>query len=322
MRRIGKALLWSVVALLVLVVVGAVYQAVATERAERAYPPPGEMVDVGGYSLHINCVGQGSPTVVLDAGTGEMSADWVLVQREVSDTARVCAYDRAGMGWSEMGPEPRDARRISGELHALLEGAGIEGPYVLVGHSFGGLYAQTYAARYPDEVAGVVLIESSHPEQFSHRPEARDSYEPQKQIFAVASLLARLGLVRLLYKLDPAPPDLPPQQRAQINALGPSTRQVSTTALELRATPQSTTQTRGLRSLGDKPLAVVSAGTQTPEWLELQDDLATLSSNSMHRVVKGTTHTSVLYDRGDAQATSAAIVEVVAAVRDDRSLAR
>jgi pimeloyl-ACP methyl ester carboxylesterase len=251
-----------------------------------------------------------------------MSAHWVLVQREVSDTARVCAYDRAGMGWSEMGPEPRDARRISGELHALLEGAGIEGPYVLVGHSFGGLYAQTYAARYPDEVAGVVLIESSHPEQFSHRPEARDSYEPQKQIFAVASLLARLGLVRLLYKLDPAPPDLPPQQRAQINALGPSTRQVSTTALELRATPQSTTQTRGLRSLGDKPLAVVSAGTQTPEWLELQDDLATLSSNSMHRVVKGATHTSVLYDRGDAQATSAAIVEVVAAVRDDRSLAR
>jgi pimeloyl-ACP methyl ester carboxylesterase len=279
------------------------------------------MVEVGGYSLHTNCVGQGSPTVVLDAGTGEMWADWVLVQREVSDTARVCAYDRAGMGWSEMGPEPRDARRISGELHALLEGAGIEGPYVLVGHSFGGLYAQTYAARYPDEVAGVVLIESSHPEQFSQRPEARDSYEPQKQIFAVASLLARLGLVRLLYKLDPAPPDLPPQQRAQINALGPSTRQVSTTALELRATPQSTTQTRGLRSLGDKPLAVVSAGTQTPEWLELQDDLATLSSNSMHRVVKGATHTSVLYDRGDAQATSAAIVEVVA-VRDDRSLAR
>jgi pimeloyl-ACP methyl ester carboxylesterase len=279
------------------------------------------MVEVGGYSLHTNCVGQGSPTVVLDAGTGEMWADWVLVQREVSDTARVCAYDRAGMGWSEMGPEPRDARRISGELHALLDGAGIEGPYVLVGHSFGGLYAQTYAARYPDEVADVALIESSHPEQFSHRPEARDSYEPQKQIFAVASLLARLGLVRLLYKLDPAPPDLPPQQRAQINALGPSTRQVSTTALELRATPQSTTQTRGLRSLGDKPLAVVSAGTQTPEWLELQDDLATLSSNSMHRVVKGATHTSVLYDRGDAQATSAAIVEVVA-VRDDRSLAR
>src|ERR671916_1658817 len=181
MRWIGRALLWLIVALLALAAVGAVYQAIATERAERAYPPPGEMVDVGGYSLHINCVGQGSPTVVLDAGSGGFSAQWVRVQREVSDTTRVCAYDRAGMGWSEMGPEPRDAKQISGELHALLNGADIEGPYVLVGHSFGGLYMQTYAARYPDEVAGVVLVDSStEPEQFSQPPEARDSKEPQK----------------------------------------------------------------------------------------------------------------------------------------------
>jgi len=280
------------------------------------------MVDVGGYSLHINCVGQGAPAVVLDAGSGAMSAHWALVQRGVSNTTRVCAYDRAGMGWSEMGPEPRDAKQISSELHALLKGANIEGPYVLVGHSFGGLYMQTYAARYPDEVAGVCLVESSHPDQFSYRPVSRDSYEPQKQLFAVRSLLARIGVVRLFYNLFPAPPELPPQQREQIDALSPSTRQVSTTALELRATPQTVTQTRSLRSLGDKPLAVVSAGTQEPEWLELQDDLATLSTNSIHRVVEGATHTSVVEERSDAQATSAAIVEVVQAVRSDRSLAR
>src|SRR5918995_2721092 len=109
MRRIGRALLWLIVALLALAVAGAIYQAIATERAVRAYPPPGEMVDVRGYSLHINCVGQGSPTVVLDSGLGEFSAQWVRVQREVSDTTRVCAYDRAGMGRSEMGPEPREA---------------------------------------------------------------------------------------------------------------------------------------------------------------------------------------------------------------------
>ena len=139
MRRIWRLLLGLVVALLALAVAGAIYQSIATERAERAYPPPGEMVDVGGYSLHINCVGQGSPTVLLDAGSGGFSAQWVRVQQEVSGTTRVCAYDRAGMGWSEMGPDPRDAKRITGELHALLEGAGIEGPYVLVGHSFGGL---------------------------------------------------------------------------------------------------------------------------------------------------------------------------------------
>ena len=158
MRLIGRALLWLIVALLALAVVGAIYQAIATERAERTHPPPGEMVDVGGHRLHIDCVGQGSPTVVLDAALGNMSAQWVWVQRDVSDTTRVCAYDRAGMGWSEMGPEPRDAKQISSELHALLKGAGIEGPYVPVGHSFGGLYMQTYAARYPDEVAGAALM--------------------------------------------------------------------------------------------------------------------------------------------------------------------
>ena len=193
---------------------------------------------------------------------------------------------------------------------------------MLVSHSFGGLYTQTHAARYPDEVAGVALVDSSQPDQFSYQPVTRDSYEPQEQIFDVASLAARVGIVRLVFKLAPAPPELPPQQRAQIDALSPSTRQVSTYTLELRATPQSATQTRGLRSLGDKPLAVVSAGTQDPGWLKLQDDLVTLSSDSTHRVVEGATHTSLMYERSDAQASSAAIVEVVAAVRNDRSLAR
>jgi pimeloyl-ACP methyl ester carboxylesterase len=327
MRRIWRPLLGLVVVLLALAVAGATYQAIATERAERAYPPPGEMVDVGGHSLHINCVGQGTPTVVLEAGSGGFSAQWVRVQREVSGTTRVCSYDRAGMGWSEMGPEPRDAKQISSELHTLLKGANIEGPYVLVGHSFGGLYVRTYAARYPDEVAGVVLVDSSSPKQVSHQPEARDSNEPQKETFAVVprlarlgvSLPARLGVVRLLSKLDPASPELPPQQRAQIDALSPSTRQWSTSALEFL----DPTQTLRLGSLGNEPLAVVTAPKQAePGWLKLQDDLATLSSNSKHRVVKGATHTSLLYDRSDAQATSAGIVEVVAAVRNDRPLAR
>src|SRR5829696_628005 len=176
-RRIRMLLLGLVVALLVLAVAGAIYQAIATERAERAYPPPGQMVGVGGHSLHINCLGRGSPTVVLDAGSGGFSAHWVRVQREVSGTTRVCAYDRAGMGWSEMGPDPRDAKQITSELHTLLGKAGIEGPYVLVGHSFGGMYMQTYAARYPDEVSGVALVDTStDPDQFSQRPEAQDSH--------------------------------------------------------------------------------------------------------------------------------------------------
>ena len=328
MRRIGRPLLGLVVVVLVLAVLGAIYQTIATKLAERAYPPPGEMVDVEGYSLHINCVGQGSPTVLLDAGLGLFSAQWVRVQREVSGTTRVCAYDRAGMGWSEMGPDPRDAKQITSELHTLLSKAGIDGPYVVVGHSLGGLSMLTYANRYPDEVAGVVLVDStSELDQFSQRPKARDSNEPQKQRSGVVSQLvrfgvslpARLGIVRLLSKFDPASPELPPQQRAQTDALTPSTRQFTTYVLEFLAP----TQTRRLGSLGNKPLAVVTAGTQEPSWLKRQDKLATLtSSNSIHRVVKGATHESLLYDRSDSQATIAAIVEVVASVRNDQPLAQ
>jgi hypothetical protein len=174
------------------------------------------------------------------------------------------------------------------------------------------------------------LVDSStDPDQFSQRSEARESYEPQKQSIAVVpqlaqlgvSLLARLGVVRLLSNLDPASPELPQKQRAQIDALSPSTRQVSTSAGEFIA-PTQTLKLGSQGSLGNKPLAVVTAGESEPSWLKRQDKLATLSSNSMHRVVKGATHTSLLYDRSDSQASSAAIVEVVAAVRNDRPLTR
>ena len=317
LRWTGKALLWLVVVLLVLAVVGVIYQVIATQRAEQAYPPPGEMVDVGGHRLHIACVGQGSPTVVLEAALGTTSAHWVRVQREVADTARVCAYDRAGMGWSEKGPEPRDAERVTGELHALLEGAGTEGPYVLVGHSYGGVYARAYAASYPADVAGMVLVDSSHPEQFERLPDGPENYDQARRLFAVAPILARLGVIRL-FDLLPVPTELPAPQRAQVEAFNPSTRQVATTAEEFRATPETTAQVRGARSLGDKPLAVVSAGKQSPAWLELQDELAALSSDSTHRVVEGATHVSLLYDRRDAQVTSTAIFKVVEAVRNDQ----
>ena len=175
---IRRGLVWLVGGLLALAVIGAIYQVVATQIDQRTYPPPGEMVDAGTHSLHINCLGEGGPTVILEAANFGMSAHWVRVQQQLAKTTRVCAYDRAGLGWSEAGPEPRDARQISSELHTLLNGAAdTEGPYVLVGHSYGGLYARMYAARYPDQVAGVVLVDSSHPEQFTRSPQGRAMYE-------------------------------------------------------------------------------------------------------------------------------------------------
>jgi pimeloyl-ACP methyl ester carboxylesterase len=243
----------------------------------------------------------------------------VRVRQQVSKVTRVCAYDRAGMGWSEGGPEPRDATRITGELHALMEGAGVEDPYVMVGHSYGGLYARAHAARYPDETAGMVLVDSSHPDQFERLPDGPENYVQARRLFAVAPILARLGKIRV-FDLLTVPAELPAPQRAQVEAFNPSTRQVSTTAAEFRATNETTDQVRDAGSLGDKPLAVVSAGKQSPAWLELQDELAALSSNSTYRVVEGATHLSLLYDPDDARETSAAIVEVVEAARNDQPL--
>jgi pimeloyl-ACP methyl ester carboxylesterase len=318
---IRRGLVWMIAGLLALAVMGAIYQAIATEIDQRTYPPPGELVDAGDHGLHINCVGEGSPTVILEAASLGMSAHWTQVQQQVAQTTHVCAYDRAGLGWSERGPEPRDARQISSELHTLLNGAGTEGPYVLVGHSYGGLYARMYAARYLDEMAGVVLVDSSHPEQFTRSPEGRAMYEQTRRLGAVLPVLTRLGVIRLS-NYFPAHPDLPPQQRAQIEAFNSSTRQVVTTVEEFRASPETTGQVRSAGNLGDKPLAVISAGEQSSGWFEMQVELAALSSDSIHRVVEGATHESLLYDKDDAQVTSAAIEQVVEAVRADRPLTR
>jgi hypothetical protein len=146
-------------------------------------------------------------------------------------------------------------------------------------------------------------------------------YEQTRRIGTVLPFLTRLGVIRLT-NIYPAYPDLPAHQRAQIEAFNSSTRQVGTTVEEFRATPETNAQVRATGSLGDKPLAVVSAGEQSSSWLEMQDELAALSPDSIHRVVDGATHESLLYDKGDSQVTSAAIEQVVDAARTDRSLTR
>ena len=128
-------------------------------------PPPGKLVDVGGWRLHLNCAGNNKRTgltVVFEAGSGDFSFDWSLVQPGVARFTRACSYDRAGHAWSDLGPKPRTMKQIAYELHTLLVKAGIKGPYVLVGQSFGGLLIRTFATQYPAEVAGMVLVDSTH----------------------------------------------------------------------------------------------------------------------------------------------------------------
>jgi len=262
-RRLGgwirRGLVCVIVSLGALAVIGAVYQAVATELDQRAYPPPGEMVDVGGYRLHINCVGQGSPTVILESGLGNMSADWANVQPEVAETTRVCAYDRAGTGWSEPGPEPRDPQQIARELHTLLGNAGIDGPYVLVGQSFGGLYVRMFAARYPKEVAGMALVDASHPDMWTRLPpEVVATLKPPAWQVMAMTFLTRLGVFRLTGG-DTAECGLPARQCTEVEAYFRATRYRMAWGQEMLA-PDRDAQVRATGGLGDRPLVVISAG--------------------------------------------------------------
>jgi pimeloyl-ACP methyl ester carboxylesterase len=174
------------------------YQAIAAEQDRRAYPPPGQFVTIRGARLHINCTGQGSPTVILESGLGGWSSYWALIQPALGGGVRVCSYDRAGLGWSDPGPQPRDARPIAVELHALLVGADVRGPYVLAAHSNGGPYARMFGSLYPEDVAGMLLADFTPTDLFDRLPATRASFDTFEQQARTFQWLAPVGVARLL----------------------------------------------------------------------------------------------------------------------------
>ncbi len=317
-RRGRGCLVWlggMVVVVLGLMLLGACYESVAEARDVRAYPPPGQMVDVGGYRLHINCVGTGSPTVVIEAGQGDWSASWSnAVQPEAARTTRVCTYDRAGYGWSEPGPLPRTAEHIAHELHTLLHTAGVPGPYVLAGHSLGGLPVRVFAHDYAAEVAGVVLIDSMHPRQAKPSAAARPP-----QLAAPASglslftLPARISLLRLLAGPLDLKGGFSPEVANAYVAYTVTPRHLQTTLDEGRGMPDSLAQASAITSFGAVPLIVLSRGQdQEQDWQEMQADLLTLSSNSQQLIADQSGHTIHL---DQPEAAVKAIVTMVEQIR-------
>jgi pimeloyl-ACP methyl ester carboxylesterase len=307
----------------VLLLAGAAYQFIATKIDERKYPPPGRLVDVGGYRLHLYCVGGGTPTVVLDAGLGGGVPDWSTVQPGVSKFARVCAYDRAGMAWSDSGVRPRTSRQVVAELHALLGNAGERPPYVLVGHSIAGIHVQLYASQYPDEVAGLVLVDSSHEDQLSRKGMTGiPSFYPP-----LIKALSPFGVVRLMDLVGAPSPNIPPEVEAKRAAIYSHTRSMYSYADEISAIAVSLEQLRaGPMRLGDKPLIVLTHGMKeasnagSPEgveqaaqaWAELQTDLARRSSSGRQIIAERSGH-YIQFDQPDLVID--AIRQVVEATR-------
>ena len=326
-HRLLARLKWGVIAiagaLVGLAALGAMYQVSATARDAQRYPPTGQLVKVGSGArpaqLHLVCQGEGSPTVILEHGGGGSTLGWFLVQPQVATQTRVCAYDRAGLGWSDPGPAPRSGQQIATELHTLLRNANIPGPYVLVGWSYGGLFVRAYALHYPQEVAGLVLLDATHPEVWTRTAQGRAQYQTDTRLYASARVLARLGLLRLIPNPFTGPPAaLSPQQAGQWRALHSTSRFWNTVAAESHAILDTMTQLRQAGDLGDLPLLVVTAGENAGAdgyWAVYQNELAALSSNSIHTVVAGAGHADLWLKPEYSRLSSSAILQVVTAVR-------
>ena len=316
----GRARRWLVYPLLAglaLSAIGGGYETVRESIDAAAYPMPGQLIDVGGHRLHLSCTGSGTPTVVLEPGHGEVSSAMALIAAGVAQDSRLCVYDRAGHGYSDAADGPQDAVEIAADLHTLLDRAHVPGPYVLAGHSFGGLYVLTFAAQYPDQVAGLVLLDSTAPTA-GPAPTTNGSPDLLGRILAPVAATANLGVAHLIGDYYDS---LPPLARGQARATVSTARSVQSYFDEFRAAGASARQAATLVDFGSKPLIVVTALRGNPEtWLAAQDKLATLSSNSRHLVLADATHPSLYLDRTHAAAAAKEIRDVVAAVRSSRPL--
>jgi pimeloyl-ACP methyl ester carboxylesterase len=299
----GRWLLVPLIAIIAVAGIGGSAATVGTAVASGT-PGAGRMVDVGGRGIYIECIGTGGPAVILEAGLGEASPAWSRIAPAVAGSTTVCAYDRAGHGRSdEAGPQ--DGHAIAADLLALLDRAGVAGPYILVGHSSGGPYVRAFAGRYPEAVAGMVLLDAQPADAFSALPSYPAFYKGYRMAATLAPTLARVGVLAPILGLS-ADQSTPSAGRAFRD--------------EVATLPVALDQAAALTSIGDKPLVVVSAGTgQQDGWVEAQLKLLTLSASSVQRLLPGATHTSVI--TGDDAATSAqAILDVLAAVRSGTAL--
>jgi pimeloyl-ACP methyl ester carboxylesterase len=319
LRRIGRWLLIGLAVLVCLAGAGMLYQATATVADQRTFTPAGRLIDIDGHRMHLHCTGAGSPTVLLESGAGAPSSVWAWVQPSVAQQTRVCSYDRSGLGWSGSGTQPRDAASIARELRELLVRAGEDGPFVLAGHSLGGQYALMFATLYKQDTVGLVLIDAQHPETMFRLPAARAIERQQERQVSLLIVLSRLGIVRM-FNMAPADTRLPAESQAAMDMAKNATVLVVTLNAEIRAISTNRDQLLTANGLGSTPLRVLSATEHgTPELeaytLGLQRELAALSTNSMHEIVTGADHASLLTDKDDAQRTIAAICNVVELAR-------
>ncbi|MCA0353032.1 MAG: alpha/beta hydrolase [Chloroflexi bacterium] len=302
LRRIGRWLGWIGLLIVGLLIGGWAFQRWASQRDRQRFLPAEQQIMLNGHAIRLICMGSGSPTIVLEAGLGDGADVWGLVQPALAEQYRVCAYDRVGMGWSEAVADKADRASIAQTLHELLSQANVSAPYVLVGHSAGGLYVREYAQRYPEQVAGLVLVDSSHEQQRQRQPQlAEDPFAIMRQSMQACDVLAPFGIIRLTKLFEQSQSTyakLSQPAQASITASQYQTSTCSAMDEALAAITQDLNQAQAPQSLNDLPLVVLTRGiadsTMPVEfeqtWDSLQQELAQLSSNSQHQIAETSGH--------------------------------
>ncbi len=288
----------------VIAIAGTIYENISEARDRRANAMPGKLFGAGGHKMHIDCAGQGSPTVILESGLGDTYVSWRKVQPQIAQFSRACSYDRAGLGYSDPSSRPRTSKVIAEELHALLQAAGVTPPYVLVGHSLGGFNVRLYASLYRNEVAGMVLVDASHPDQENRfPPELKNMEGTWLREAEFLEFSTPFGMPRLMGLCD----EEPVQRAAECNF-----HTAREGVAELKAFTESAAQTAATASLGDIPLAVLSHDPDKPSselppdlatptndvWEKMQEELAHLSTRGSQMIAKNSAH-YIQIDRPD-----------------------
>jgi len=326
MKRILKRVAIAIGGCLALLLVaGAVWEQIARRQVAAAYPPPGRLVDIGGRRIQIECRGTGSPTVVFETGLDYFgSLAWLKVHGPVAEFTHACAYSRAGIVWSDDKPGPHDALGAARDLHATLAAAGENGPFVMVGLSMGGPYSSVYTGLYGDQVAGIVYVDASHPDQLK-RFEAVLGMKPgggmKGALQGAGKWVSWTGMPRLVASRAHNPTISREIMKIPLaffaTSLGPMVS-------EREALPATFDQAGAYRNLGARPVVVLTHGKPTPDmskaeaeifdktWLEMQKDMATWSSHGTQRTISDSGH---YIPNDDPDAVIAAIREVVDDVR-------
>jgi len=300
-RKVTERIVLAEVVLVVAALAGSSgFNAIALYCFRAVHPPPGAFYTVKGYRMHINCTGSGSPTIVLEAGLGNDALIWGKVQPVLAETTRVCAYDRAGLGWSDPAPGPRDADHIAGELHRLLLEAKVTGPIVLMGHSMAGLVMRDYATRYPADIAGIVFVDATTPLAGRYLPAsieaARASDRPRWVLLRLALVL---GLPRLVGVCSRPTPGFEAQVGKSL-AEDNCHLHAEVAVAEEESIDQSGQETVHTGPYGALPILVFSqdpltmsahsSAVWTKAWNQMQEDLKKLSTRSRRIIAKGSGH--------------------------------